>query len=58
LPISACGPPEVAWCYANAGAGVLRLLDVTNVADLIEVDDPGPRPPVLARAGSGRISVR
>jgi stage II sporulation protein AA (anti-sigma F factor antagonist) len=42
----------------HAGPGVLRLLDVTNVADLIEVDDPGPRPPVLARAGSGVISVR
>lgn len=42
----------------HAGPDVLRLLDVTNVADLIEVDDPDPRPPALARVGSGRVPGR
>ncbi len=42
----------------HAGPGVLRLLDITNVADVIEVDDPGPRPPALSRAGTSRIPAR
>ena len=37
----------------HANPAVLRLLDVTNIADVIEVDDPGPRRPALSRAGSG-----